>query len=243
MSKTKIHPGMMVGISALIIGVCAPGVSLYEAKLMREEQRAAVIPMMEPGRSYDTSASDPSKNRLALLAQNVGIGPARVLDFNVDPLDVLSGFMSVHHRAVAAVFLLVLPIVAAAQAPEQVEAVSNRAIVRQINVTGTVTSPRTAVLSTAVAGLVAELTIDEGHRVTRGEALLKLDFELAQLALERALAELRQRETAVADARRRFAEAEEVGTQRGIARKQIESLRAEVASDEAALVNRGRTAA
>jgi len=74
---------MMVGISAVVIGVCALGVSLYEANLMREEQRAAVIPIMELGRSYNTSASDASKNRLALLAQNVGIGPARVLDFTV----------------------------------------------------------------------------------------------------------------------------------------------------------------
>ncbi len=148
----------------------------------------------------------------------------------------LRGFMSVHHRVAAALCLMLVSSVAAAEVPVQVETVSNRAIVRQINVTGTVTSPRTAVLSTAVAGLVAELTIDEGYRVTTGEALLKLDAELAQLALERALAEVRQRETSLADARRRFAEAEEVGTQRGIARTQIESLRAEVSGDEAALV-------
>ena len=148
----------------------------------------------------------------------------------------LRGFMSVHHRATAALFLMLLSVVAAAEVPVQVETVSNRAIVRQINVTGTVTSPRTAVLSTAVAGLVSELTIDEGHHVKTGEALLKLDAELAQLALERARAEVRQHETAVADARRRFTEAEEVGTQRGIARTQIESLRAEVSNDEAALV-------
>ncbi|MDH3334683.1 MAG: biotin/lipoyl-binding protein, partial [Gammaproteobacteria bacterium] len=144
--------------------------------------------------------------------------------------------MSFHHLTAAALFLMLFSVVAAAQAPVQVETVSDRPIVRQINVTGTVTSPRTAVLSTAVAGIVAELTIDEGHRVETGEALLRLDAELAQLALERALAEVRQRESAVADARRRFDEAEEVGTQRGIARTQIESLRAEVSSDEAALV-------
>jgi RND family efflux transporter MFP subunit len=144
--------------------------------------------------------------------------------------------MSVHHRAAATLFLLFVSTAVAAQAPVQVESVSNRAIVRQINVTGTVTSPRTAVLSTAVAGLVAELAIDEGHRVETGDALLKLDAELAQLAFERVRAEVRQRETEVADARRRFTEAEQVGTQRGIARTQIESLRAEVSSDEAALV-------
>jgi len=138
-----------------------------------------------------------------------------------------------------AVFLLATMLAfanGAAEVPVQVESVVNRAVVKQINVTGTVTSPRTAVLSTAVAGLVAELTIDEGDRVETGDVLLKLDAELAQLALERALAEVRQREIAVADARRRFVEADEVGAQRGIARTQIESLRAEVSSDEAALV-------
>ena len=144
--------------------------------------------------------------------------------------------MSVHHRGAAAFFLALLSVAATAQVPVQVETVSNRAIVRQINVTGTVTSPRTAVLSTAVAGIVSKLAIDEGHRVQTGEALLKLDAELSQLALERALAEVRQQETALADARRRFTEAEEVGTQRGIARTQIESLRAEVSIGEAALV-------
>jgi len=143
--------------------------------------------------------------------------------------------MPAHHRTAAALLLMLLPVVTAAEVPVQVDTVSNRPIVRQINVTGTVTSPRTAVLSTAVAGLVADLTIDEGHRVKTGDTLLKLDAELAQLALERALAEVRQRENAVADARRRFTEAEAVGTQRGIARTQIESLRAEVLGDEAAL--------
>ena len=38
---------MLVGGSAVLIGVCALGVSLYEASLMREEQRAAVIPLVE----------------------------------------------------------------------------------------------------------------------------------------------------------------------------------------------------
>ncbi len=139
-------------------------------------------------------------------------------------------------RHCAAVFLLFLSVSAAAQAPVRVEPVSNREIVSEIHVTGTVTSPRTAVLSTSVAGLVSELTIDEGRRVETGDTLLKLDAELAQLALERAVAEVRQREIALDDAKRRFAKAEEVGTQRGIARTQIESLRAEVTTDEVALV-------
>ena len=125
---------------------------------------------------------------------------------------------------------------AGADAPVRVEPAALETIVQLIDVPGTVTSPRTAVLSTAVGGLVAELTVDEGRRVDAGDVLLVLDDELAALALERLLADVRQRETALADARRRFGEAEEVGTARGVARTAIESLRAEVAEDEAALL-------
>ena len=76
---------MLVGISAVIIGVCALGVSLYETSLMREEQRAAVIPLLELSRSYNLQSDEsPGKeSRLWLQAQNVGIGPARVVDFRV----------------------------------------------------------------------------------------------------------------------------------------------------------------
>lgn len=144
--------------------------------------------------------------------------------------------MFLDHRFTAALFLTFALTAAVAAAPVAVESVSSRPIVRQIDVTGTVTSPRTALLSTAVAGLVSELAIDEGDRVDTGMALLVLDAELAEVALDRARAEVTQREIAVADARRRLAEAEKVGTERGIAQTQIDSLRAEVASDEAALL-------
>ena len=126
---------------------------------------------------------------------------------------------------------------AKAQAPVRVEPAAAQSIVQFISVPGTVTSPRTSLLSTAVAGLVAELAVEEGRRVDTGEALLKLDDELAALALERLLADVRRAETALADAKRRLAEAEEVGPARGVARTAIESLRAEVSSDEAALLS------
>ena len=81
--KGRIHPEMLVGVSAVIIGLCALGVSLYETSLMRSEQRAAVVPILELGRSYNYSTRDPSRNRLSFIAENVGIGPARVIDFRV----------------------------------------------------------------------------------------------------------------------------------------------------------------
>lgn len=83
--ERRIHPEMLVGVSAVVIGICALGVSLYETNLMREEQRAAVIPLLELGRSYNLAVDDPSsgKTRLSLHAENVGIGPAQVRDFRV----------------------------------------------------------------------------------------------------------------------------------------------------------------
>jgi len=135
-----------------------------------------------------------------------------------------------------ALALLLSLAASAADVPVQVQSVTSRTLLSQIEVTGTVTSARSASLSTAVPGLVAELAVDEGDRVARGEALLILDAELAQLGLERANAAVNQRETDLADSMRRFTEAESIGETRGIARTQIESLRAEVGSDEAALV-------
>jgi uncharacterized protein (DUF433 family) len=83
--KKGIQAEMLVGMSAVVIGVCALGVSFYETSLMREEQRAAVLPLLELARSYyiDNIERDTSKWRLSLHAENVGIGPARVRDFIV----------------------------------------------------------------------------------------------------------------------------------------------------------------
>ena len=75
---------MLVGISAVVIGVCALFVSLYETKLMRQEQRAAVLPIIELSRSfYAADEADDSSWRVLTVAENVGIGPARILDFEV----------------------------------------------------------------------------------------------------------------------------------------------------------------
>jgi hypothetical protein len=81
----RIHPEMLVGVSAVVIGVCALGVSLYETSLMREEQRAAVIPLVELSRSYylEHDNAEGERVRLDLNIANVGIGPARVSDFQV----------------------------------------------------------------------------------------------------------------------------------------------------------------
>lgn len=123
----------------------------------------------------------------------------------------------------------------AAESPVRVEPVVARPVTQQIVITGTVTSPRSAVLSTAVAGLVARWQVDQGDRVAAEDTLLVLDSELAELALARTQADLRGRQADLKDAQRRLAQAEKVGASRGIAQTEIDGLRAEVSSDEAAV--------
>jgi hypothetical protein len=80
-----VHPEMLVGVSAVVIGICALSVSLYEVNLMRAEQRAAVIPLIEIGRSYFLASGEDQGAgwQLSILAENVGLGPARIMDFRV----------------------------------------------------------------------------------------------------------------------------------------------------------------
>lgn len=77
---------MLVGVSAVFIGACALGISLYETSLMRWEQRASVLPLLELGRSYNLGEGEKNVDawRLSLHAENVGIGPARIMNFIVE---------------------------------------------------------------------------------------------------------------------------------------------------------------
>ncbi len=77
---------MLIGISAVVIGICALGVSLYETSLMRQEQRAAVMPLLELSQSFysEDAAKSITNFRLDLNVTNVGIGPARVSAYQVN---------------------------------------------------------------------------------------------------------------------------------------------------------------
>lgn len=122
-----------------------------------------------------------------------------------------------------------------AASPVEVSQSEQRAIVQIVTVSGTVTSPQSAVLSPSIGGLVEKTLVDAGDRVAAGTVVVTLDSELARLALERAIAEETEARIELDDAKRRLAEAERVGPQRGIAETEIKSLRAEVTRDEAAL--------
>ena len=122
-----------------------------------------------------------------------------------------------------------------AASPVEIATSEQRPVVQVVNVSGTVTSPQSAILSPSIGGLVEETLVDAGDHVEKGSILVTLDSELARLALERAIAEETQARIALDDAKRRLTEAEDVGPKRGIAETEIKSLRAEVTRNQAAL--------
>jgi RND family efflux transporter MFP subunit len=137
--------------------------------------------------------------------------------------------------AFATAALLPLTLSAADAPPIDVARSETRDIVQEVAVNGTVTSPRAAVLSPSVGGLIEDVAVDAGDRVEAGAVLVALDRELGELTLARFRAEAAQARTSLEDARRRLAEAVEVGPERGISESEIKSRRAAVAGAEAAL--------
>ena len=66
-----LEPQTLIALSAVLIGACGLFISLYEASLMRQEQRAAVWPRLSIGMTAKDSV-------VTFTAQNAGVGPARV---------------------------------------------------------------------------------------------------------------------------------------------------------------------
>lgn len=124
---------------------------------------------------------------------------------------------------------------AAEGVPVAVGRVTEQTVYRQVEITGTITSPGVASLSPAISGLVLKLHVDEGDRVQAGDLLLELDAELAELQWQSARAEQQQAAAALEDSRRRLSEAEKLVPQKSIAKTAVRDLEGEVAEDSAAL--------
>ena len=111
----------------------------------------------------------------------------------------------------------------------------SRTVINEVPLTGSVTSPRSADLSTEVSGLVQSVLIDDGMRVRKGDVILRLDQEQAKLTLDAAKARTRQAGFELADAKRRLADAKRLVKQKTISENEVQSLMAEVSIDDAAL--------
>ncbi len=119
--------------------------------------------------------------------------------------------------------------------PVQVVQVQQQPILRQVDITGSVTSPQVANLSPSISGLIIAMNADEGDRVATGSTLVEMDSELAKLRWQSAQATVTSAESEVADAKRRLAEAQRLESQRSIAKTVIKDLQAEVIQKQANL--------
>ena len=108
-------------------------------------------------------------------------------------------------------------------------------VINEIAVTGTVSSPQTADISSELSGLVKHVLVDEGQYVKAGDIILELDAELQQLAVDAYKAKTRQAKLELADSRRRLTDARRLVKQKTISDNEVQSLRAEVNIDSAAI--------
>ncbi|NIO43215.1 MAG: efflux RND transporter periplasmic adaptor subunit [Burkholderiales bacterium] len=94
--------------------------------------------------------------------------------------------------------------------PVTVALVESARVSDELRLTGTVTSERTAALSTQVSGLVKRVRVDAGDRVAAGKALINLDATMAKLALERSGAAVEEARAQLAEQQRLYDEAKEM---------------------------------
>ncbi len=108
-------------------------------------------------------------------------------------------------------------------------------LIKQVPLTGTITSARVAKLSTEVSGQVEAVNVEVGDRVESGAALVELDREIAQLTLEALQASTRQASAELADAKRRFQDVKRLRERKSISENEMRLLEAEVEIDGATL--------
>lgn len=114
-------------------------------------------------------------------------------------------------------------------------AVERAPIIEEVPLTGTLTSPRVAQVSTSVGGLVEAINVDVGDRVEGGEPLVRLDRELERLSLTAARAASREARAELADTRRRLAEARQLHARQSFPETDVRSLEAQVEVQQAAV--------
>ncbi|WP_455365977.1 efflux RND transporter periplasmic adaptor subunit [Kaarinaea lacus] len=108
-------------------------------------------------------------------------------------------------------------------------------VVKQVPLTGTVTSPKVGHLSAQVSGHVKTVKVDIGDRVKKGDVLLELDREIEELTLQATRAATEQARAQLADARRRYESAKRLEKENNISIDEIQNREAEVNINAAAV--------
>jgi len=142
--------------------------------------------------------------------------------------------------AVSATMLMILSAFTSATAADRsplvvVSTAQTGTVIKQVPLTGTITSARVAKVSAEVSGQVEAVKVEVGDHVESGTALVELDREIEQLTLEALRASTRQAGAELADAKRRYQDVKRLREQNNISQNQLRLLEAEVEVDGATL--------
>lgn len=127
------------------------------------------------------------------------------------------------------------PAAAQDQVKVNVAEAKQQELIEEIPLSGTVTTPKRALVSSQVAGLIVELLVDTGDSVDAGETLLRLDPVLSEIARDSAAANAQAARAALADSERRLEEAEALAKQNNIAASEVRTRKAQADIDAANL--------
>lgn len=122
--------------------------------------------------------------------------------------------------------------------PVVVETVQTAPLRYNLELSGTVTSPRVSQLSTSVPGLVSAVHFDSGAVVEADALLLELDPALEEMALQQARAELAETEAELADAYRRLRIAENLAKREFGPQNTVDAIKTEVDIKKATVARR-----
>jgi len=142
--------------------------------------------------------------------------------------------------AMSATALIILSAVTSIGAAERsplvvVSTAQTDTVIKQVPLTGTITSARVAKVSAEVSGQVEAVNVEVGDHVESDAALVELDREIEQLTLEALRASTRQAGAELADAKRRYHDAKRLREQNSISKNQLRLLEVEVEVDGATL--------
>jgi len=147
-------------------------------------------------------------------------------------------FAVITHALTMAVIMVSasLPVYAAERSPLVVVSTAKTdTVIRQVPLSGTITSARIAKLSTEVSGQVEAVNVEVGDLVEAGSALIRLDREIEQLTLQALQAKTKQASAELSDSQRRYQDAKRLLKQKSISENDLRLLEAEVEVDAAML--------
>lgn len=121
------------------------------------------------------------------------------------------------------------------QVPVRVAMPQEKGLSEQLVLSGSLTAQQNASLSSRTAGLVAELLVDAGSTVKKGQPLLKLDTALAQHELAQRQAALSAAQVLQTERKRLVTEAEKLTEQQLFPQTELSLRRAALAEADAML--------